>query len=47
VRAAVGERERVSKSAALGTIAVDRVFDRLTLVAILASVTVFSVRTRP
>lgn len=38
----VGEREKVSKSAALGTIAVDRVFDGLTLVAILAAVTIFS-----
>ncbi len=38
----VGERENVSKSAALGTIAVDRVFDGLTLVAILAAVTSFS-----
>jgi len=38
----VGEREGVSKPAALGTIAVDRVFDGLTLVAILASVSAFS-----
>jgi uncharacterized protein (TIRG00374 family) len=38
----IGERENVSKSAALGTIAVDRVFDGLTLVAILAAVTVFT-----
>ncbi len=38
----VGERENVSKSAALGTIAVDRIFDGLTLVAILAGVTAFS-----
>jgi len=38
----VGEREKLSKSAAFGTIAVDRVFDGLTLVAILAAVTVFS-----
>src|SRR5262249_32310253 len=38
----VGEREAVSKPAALGTIAVDRVFDGLTLVAILAGVTAFS-----
>jgi glycosyltransferase 2 family protein len=34
----VGEREKVSKSAALGTIAVDRTFDGLTLVAILGVV---------
>lgn len=34
----VGERESVSKSAALGTIAVDRAFDGLTLVAILGVV---------
>jgi uncharacterized protein (TIRG00374 family) len=38
----VGEREKVSKTAALGTIAVDRIFDGLTLVAILAGVTAFS-----
>lgn len=38
----VGEREDVSKSAALGTIAVDRTFDGLVLVAILAAVTIFS-----
>ncbi len=38
----VGERESVSKPGALGTIAVDRVFDGLTLVAILAGVTAFS-----
>jgi uncharacterized protein (TIRG00374 family) len=38
----IGEREKVSKSSALGTIAVDRTFDGLTLVAILATVTVFS-----
>ena len=38
----VGERESVSKSSALGTIAVDRVFDGLTLVAILGAVTAFS-----
>lgn len=31
----VGERERIDKSAAFGTIALDRVFDGLTLVAIL------------
>jgi glycosyltransferase 2 family protein len=38
----VGEREGVNKSSALGTIAVDRVFDGLTLVAILAIVAVAS-----
>jgi glycosyltransferase 2 family protein len=38
----VGERENVSKPSALGTIAVDRVFDGLTLVGILASVSAFS-----
>jgi uncharacterized protein (TIRG00374 family) len=38
----LGEREKVSKSAALGTIAVDRTFDGLVLVAILAAVTIFS-----
>jgi uncharacterized protein (TIRG00374 family) len=38
----VGEREPISKPAALGTIAVDRVFDGLTLVAILAAVSAFS-----
>jgi uncharacterized protein (TIRG00374 family) len=38
----IGEREKVSKSAALGTIAVDRTFDGLVLVAILAAVTIFS-----
>lgn len=37
----VGEREKVSKSSAFGTIAVDRVFDGLTLVAILAAVAAF------
>ncbi len=37
----VGERERISKSTALGTIAVDRAFDGLTLVAILGIVTAF------
>ena len=36
----VGEREAISKSTALGTIAVDRAFDGLTLVAILGVVTV-------
>ena len=35
----VGERESMSKSTALGTIAVDRAFDGLTLVAILGIVT--------
>lgn len=38
----VGERESISKSAALGTIAVDRAFDGLTLVAILGAVTTIS-----
>lgn len=38
----VGEREKVSKSAALGTIAVDRTFDGLTLVAILGGVVAVS-----
>jgi hypothetical protein len=38
----VGERESMSKSTALGTIAVDRAFDGLTLVAILAAVTTIS-----
>ena len=38
----VGQRESLSKSAALGTVAVDRIFDGLTLVAILAAVTAFS-----
>jgi uncharacterized protein (TIRG00374 family) len=38
----IGEREKVSKSSALGTIAVDRVFDGLTLVAMLTAVAVFS-----
>ena len=35
----VGERESMNKSTALGTIAVDRAFDGLTLVAILGTVT--------
>jgi glycosyltransferase 2 family protein len=38
----VGERESMSKSAAFGTIAVDRTFDGLTLVAILGVVTALS-----
>jgi len=38
----VGERESMSKSAALGTIAVDRAFDGLALVAILGVVTTLS-----
>jgi uncharacterized protein (TIRG00374 family) len=38
----VGERESISKSAAFGTIAVDRTFDGLTLVAILGVVTTLS-----
>ncbi|HLF78751.1 MAG TPA: lysylphosphatidylglycerol synthase transmembrane domain-containing protein [Dehalococcoidia bacterium] len=38
----VGERESMSKSTAMGTIAVDRAFDGLTLVAILGIVTAFS-----
>jgi uncharacterized protein (TIRG00374 family) len=38
----VGERESISKSTALGTIAVDRAFDGLTLVAMLGIVTAFS-----
>jgi uncharacterized protein (TIRG00374 family) len=38
----VGERESISKSTALGTIAVDRAFDGLTLVAILGVVTTVS-----
>ena len=38
----VGERERISKTTALGTIAVDRVYDGLTLVAILGITTVFT-----
>jgi uncharacterized protein (TIRG00374 family) len=38
----VGERESMSKSTALGTIAVDRAFDGLTLVAMLGIVTTFS-----
>lgn len=38
----VGERESMSKSTALGTIAVDRAFDGLTLVAILAIAAVAS-----
>jgi uncharacterized protein (TIRG00374 family) len=38
----VGERETMSKSTALGTIAVDRAFDGLTLVAILGCVAVLS-----
>jgi uncharacterized protein (TIRG00374 family) len=43
VRAYVlGERESMNKSTALGTIAVDRAFDGLTLVAILGIVTAFA-----
>ncbi len=38
----VGERESMNKSTALGTIAVDRAFDGLTLVAILGTVTLVS-----
>jgi uncharacterized protein (TIRG00374 family) len=38
----VGERESMSKSTAMGTIAVDRAFDGLTLVAILGIVTAIS-----
>jgi glycosyltransferase 2 family protein len=38
----LGERESISKSTALGTIAVDRTFDGLTLVAILGVVTTLS-----
>jgi uncharacterized protein (TIRG00374 family) len=38
----LGERERMSKSTALGTIAVDRAFDGLTLVTILGIVIAFS-----
>ena len=38
----LGERESMSKSTAFGTIAVDRAFDGLTLVAILGSVAVLS-----
>jgi uncharacterized protein (TIRG00374 family) len=38
----LGERESMNKSTALGTIAVDRAFDGLTLVAILGIVTAFS-----
>ena len=38
----VGEREKVSKMAALGTIAVDRVFDGITLLPILLIVGVFA-----
>ncbi len=38
----VGERESIRASAAFGTIAVDRTFDGLTLVAILGLVTMFS-----
>jgi hypothetical protein len=38
----VGERESMSKSTALGTIAVDRTFDGLTLVAVLGVVTTLS-----
>lgn len=37
----LGERERVSKAAALGTIAVDRVFDGLTLVPLLVVIIIF------
>lgn len=38
----VGERESIKTSAAFGTIAIDRTFDGLTLVAILGVVTMFS-----
>ena len=38
----VGVRERISKSAALGTIAVDRLFDGLTLVPMLFIVAIFA-----
>jgi glycosyltransferase 2 family protein len=38
----LGEREKMSKSTAFGTIAIDRAFDGLTLVAILGSVAVLS-----
>ncbi|HEU0072722.1 MAG TPA: lysylphosphatidylglycerol synthase transmembrane domain-containing protein [Dehalococcoidia bacterium] len=38
----VGQRESISKSAAFGTIAVDRTFDGLTLVAVLGVVTALS-----
>lgn len=38
----VGEREGISKSAALGSVVVDRVFDGLTLVAVLGIVAAFS-----
>ena len=38
----LGERESMSKSTALGTIAVDRAFDGLTLVAILGFVVALS-----
>ena len=38
----VGERESMSKSTALGTIAVDRAFDGLTLVALLGIIVAFS-----
>ena len=38
----IGERESMNKSTALGTIAVDRAFDGLTLVAILGTVTLIS-----
>jgi len=38
----VGERESLSKSTVLGTIAIDRAFDGLTLVAILGLVTAFA-----
>jgi uncharacterized protein (TIRG00374 family) len=38
----LGERESINKSTALGTIAVDRAFDGLTLVAILGCVTAIS-----
>lgn len=45
VRAYVlGVRERISKSSALGTIAVDRLFDGLTLVPMMAIVAVFAGR---
>jgi uncharacterized protein (TIRG00374 family) len=38
----LGERERISKAAALGTIAVDRLFDGITLVPMLLIVVVFT-----
>jgi uncharacterized protein (TIRG00374 family) len=38
----VGVRERISKSAALGTIAIDRLFDGLTLVPMMVIVAIFA-----